>query len=88
MAKGFVTKRSGTGGTVIDVDNLKVLTTAQNLSTAKLSNGDGVTFSTNGTAASSIVAQDKNNLLESSIYGADALQRTKNRLNFLGNTTL
>ena len=88
MAKGFIAKRVSTSGVVADVDNLKVLTTAVDLSAAKLFNNDTVTFSTNGTAASSINKGDRNDELASSIWGANALQRTKNRLTFLGNTLL
>lgn len=88
MAKGFIAKRAGTTGVVADVDNSKVLTTVEDLTAGKYVNRDAATFTTDGVEASVLVKQPIEKLLESSIYGANALQRTKNRLKFLGNTLL
>ena len=90
MAYGQIKNRIGTDGEVMSMTSGINNTTSQNLTTTQLNNGDVVSFTeSGGNDASSIVHVAKGDQAYRSIWACgDALQRTKNRLAFLGNNCI
>jgi hypothetical protein len=89
MSKGVVFKRVGTGGVIASTVSGVVCSTSENLTALRLQNWDVVSFTENNGVASSITLVAKDEQSKYSLWaGGNALQRTVNRLKFLGNALL